>query len=472
MTESPAHGSGWVGRTGYALIAAVWAAFVAYGSMVPFSYRNVSFAEGLQRFSRTVNESVFIDSRTDFVTNILLAIPLGYLVLAALRTDRRGRLGHLATAVAVVPACWLYSVVVEFSQEFFSGRTASASDIVAQFGGAVVGVIGWLVVGNGLTDWLRASLKERERPAIVQRLVVGYCVILAISQVMPLDLTLNLGQLARKFRSGGVLLVPFSYPYATGFDRFWDYFGDVLLNVPVGIAATLLWTHNGARRRPGRALILAVCGVGAIEVAQVFVRSRIAATTDVITGSFGAALGVLLVGAVSDRQVARREANHSLLSRLGLVGVLLSSVFLISYHWAPYDFTTDPERVTVGMRQLLSVPFGSYYTGSEFKALTEMLRKLVLALPLGVSLRLAVLPLQAPRRRRLPTIVVAVAGFLILFLVELGQVFLPTRFADVTDVLVAEGGVLLGSWIAAWLVSASAEGAGHEVRLKPDATES
>ena len=74
---------------------------------------------------------------------------------------------------------------------------------------------------------------------------------------MPLDLTLDLGQLARKYRSGGVLLVPFTYPYESMFDRVWDYIGDVVLNAPIGAAAALLWTHGRGRRGSLRAFALA-----------------------------------------------------------------------------------------------------------------------------------------------------------------------------------------------------------------------
>jgi VanZ family protein len=460
MTARGTAGRDWVSRTGYALVAIAWAAFVAYGSVVPFSFRRLSFGAGIQHFVAVLSARPTIDSNTDFVTNVLLTIPLGYVVMAALRTDRRSRLLDLAVALVALPMCFLYSAAVEFSQEFFSGRTPSASDVAAQIGGAIFGAVLWLVVGPTVTVWLRDSLRERERPAMVQRLLLAYCVLFVITQVLPLDLTLNMGQLAQKYRRGGVLLIPFQYPYPNTFERFWDYFGDALTNVPVGAAATLLWTYGRSRRSTIKAAFLAIVAVGLIELAQVFVRSRIADMTDVITGSFGAFLGIAAANRFSDREVVRSSRDATGTSSglwLARLGAVVWVMLLASYHWNPFNFTAAPERVSIGIHQFLSVPFSSYYSGTEFHALTEMLRKFLLALPLGLFLRVST-PRRVRQHRRFTTLSVAAIGFAILVAIEFGQVFLPTRVADLTDAIVAELGVVTGSWLASRFASAAMVG--------------
>ena len=55
--------------------------------------------------------------------------------------------------------------------------------------GCVLGVTLWLLLGDRLTLWWRDSLDERKRPALAQRILLAYCVLFGISQVMPLDLT-------------------------------------------------------------------------------------------------------------------------------------------------------------------------------------------------------------------------------------------------------------------------------------------
>ena len=122
-------------------------------------------------FAQSIRFPLRIISRTDFVTNILLTIPLGYLSMAAIRTDRRGWLGGIVAIVVTLLACVGLSTAVEFAQSFFPSRNDSFSDIVAQAAGAIIGVSGWLAIGEDVTRWLRETLAERERPALAQRVL-------------------------------------------------------------------------------------------------------------------------------------------------------------------------------------------------------------------------------------------------------------------------------------------------------------
>ena len=238
-----------VGRGLYAIAFLAAAAFLAYGSLVPFEFewRSLSDARGL--FLAAFTWPPFIDSRIDFVTNVLLSIPIAYFGAAALATDARRRAWRAIAALAAIGVCLLLALAVEFTQVFFPIRTDSLSDVIAQGLGALVGSGGWLLFGEHVTRWLRDALAERERPALFQRLLAAYLVIFVATQWMPLDLTLNLGELAGKYRNGGVLLRPFSYPFENRLDLAWDLFGDIALNIPVGAAAALLWTRGRAAVR-------------------------------------------------------------------------------------------------------------------------------------------------------------------------------------------------------------------------------
>ncbi len=424
------------GRGSYALLALGGAAFLTYGSLVPFDFDPITLTDAIARYRETLARPI-VDSRTDFVTNILLAIPISYGIVGALATDRRNHFIRLLGAVSAVVACVLLALGVEFLQVFFPVRTDSASDVVAQTSGAVVGSVAWLAIGERITAWLRASLKERERSAVFQRVLLAYCVIWALTQVMPLDLTINPGELARKYRRGGILLRPFSYPYPSTFEMAWEFIGDVALNAPVGAAAMLLWTRGRSRRSSAMAIALGVTFVAGIELLQVVVNSRIADSTDVVVGSLGVLLGVAITARLTDLDVATRHRVP--VPTYAWVALLAWLLVLMSYHWNPYDFTTDGQRVTAGMHQLLAVPFHSYYVGTPFHAFTEMLRKATLTLPLGVLLRLA----NPWLRGWVGVLVAGIFGAAILGSIELGQVFLPTRTPDNTDVIIGTGGVIL-----------------------------
>jgi VanZ family protein len=163
-------------------------------------FRPIPFLIAVRQFLAALRGPITIDSNTDFVTNVLLAVPLGYFAIAALVTDRPGVIRRSAAAAIALLCCFVVSIGAEFAQLFFQGRTASVSDVVAQCGGAVMGVAFWALAGDRVTQWLRDLLAERARPALAERLLLAYCVLFAVSQVMPLDLTLSLGQLAQKYR--------------------------------------------------------------------------------------------------------------------------------------------------------------------------------------------------------------------------------------------------------------------------------
>jgi VanZ family protein len=438
-----------VGRAMYAASAVAFAIFLIYGSIVPLNIRVISLTRALSDFSRILRNPIRFGSDSDSISNLLLGVPLGYLMLAALMTDRPGWVRRAAAGAAVIPCALVISVTAEFLQLFSRGRTSSVSDIAAQGIGAIAGVGVWFLVGDRVTLWLRGSLAEREAPALFNRVLVGYCALFALYQIMPLDLTISLSQLAEKYRHGLILVKPFSYSYASRYDMWWDYGTDVLLNAPVGMAAVLVWTGAGKRRSLSSAIFLGVVGVALLEFAQLFVKSRFADATDLITGGAGVAVGALIVTTILRRDMSVAEQPRLEPSiRLARIGTIVWIGILASYHWNPFDFTTARAQVIAGMHSFFAAPFSSYYEGSEFHALTEAVRKALLALPLGALLRLSLGISASDRRGRLKAFAAGASGFCVLVAIEFGQVFLPTRVADITDAMFGELGLLVGLWLA------------------------
>lgn len=437
----------WPTRRTYAAVGAAWLAFVIYGSLVPFLFRPLPLAQAIERFTAIPYLHLTIDSRADLVANVLLFVPLGYLLLASLRTDRRSRLAHVVTGGLTVGSCFVLSLLIEFTQSFFPSRTVSLNDILAETSGAVVGVIVWLLVGQALTIWIRDLSRQRRRPALLQRILAVYCVAFLISQLLPLDLTINLGELAQKYRDGRILIHPFAFSYVSWTAMVWDYLGDIALNAPLGAAAVVLLYGRSGHRRPELALAIGAAIVGAVEFAQVFVYSRYADVTDLLTGSIGVAIGVLATTMVIDRAPNKNVSGRlTSVSRTARIGVLVWTAVLLAYHWAPFDFSLDRAHLAIGVRHLFSLPFSSYYAGTEFHAFTEAARKALLALPLGVLLRLAISGRgQMGTNRGL--VAAGVGGFLFFVMVEVGQATLPTRVPDLTDAMIGEVGLVVGLYL-------------------------
>jgi hypothetical protein len=185
--------------------------------------------------------------------------------------------------------------------------------------------------------------------------------------------------------------------------------------------------------------------------------------TDIVTGAVGIALGI----AAARRYGSAGSGRYGEVRGSGgiqfwpAVGVMVWAAVLLGYHWRPFDFTLTREMLDRGRESLLAVPFRGYYFGTEFHAFTEATRKLLLAMPLGVLLRLSWPPRRSRMTARLQTGVLLALAFGFLTAIEVGQMFLPERFADLTDAMIGEAGVLVGLWLVRLLAAPGIEsGAG------------
>ncbi|MDH3719366.1 MAG: hypothetical protein OES79_14700, partial [Planctomycetota bacterium] len=77
-------------RRGHLLAAAIFFAGIAvYGSLVPLEYEPIAWDTAVSRFQNIQYLDFDVQSRTDWVANILLFIPLGFLFLGWIATDRK-----------------------------------------------------------------------------------------------------------------------------------------------------------------------------------------------------------------------------------------------------------------------------------------------------------------------------------------------------------------------------------------------
>jgi glucose/arabinose dehydrogenase/VanZ family protein len=189
-------------RVVYALAALGAALFIAYGSLVPFTFRARPRAEALHAFAWVLQNRAEVQSRSDALANVLLGLPLGFFALATLRVDRRGVLGTAAAALLVPVAAGLLAAAVEFGQLFVPGRTSSASDIRMQIAGAALGVLAWLALGRVVTHLLRAAWYDPRLGGHAGRRLAGYCLAVAVVQALPLDIDTSPHDLYRRLRDG------------------------------------------------------------------------------------------------------------------------------------------------------------------------------------------------------------------------------------------------------------------------------
>lgn len=226
------------------------------------------------------------------VTNIAMFVPLTFCALDAWSHDGR-RSGRWWMAAAIVVGGVGLSFALEFSQVFVSERTTSIHDVIAQTIGSLLGLATWLIFGAPLTRWVRGLLDERDQPALCVKLLYAYAALFIFYSLLPLNPTISIGQIWRKYKSGMINFLPFLGP---GEFNILALVMKTVLYVPIGY---LLACLAGRGRRPLFAALTggALFSLG-VESLQVGVHSRIATVTDVILGAAGAATGGLLAGLV------------------------------------------------------------------------------------------------------------------------------------------------------------------------------
>jgi glycopeptide antibiotics resistance protein len=432
-----------------ALMFVIGATLLVYGSLVPFHFRSLSLASAVATF-RSLCSYPWVSSggTADWSLNLTFMIPLGFFGMGALLDGRNGRWFAAVAVPAVMAACLALSMAVEFAQLWSIERVPSCGDIIAQTIGALVGVFVWLAAGRRLADWRRKFALLREPQSKFAWLLQAYVLGLLIYSVVPVDITTSPSELATKYRNGMIEIVPFSYDHGSLLKALYDAMSDVLLYVPVGMSAVLLWNPQGRSRRSAFEAILAgiafACGV---ELIQLLIVNRYTSSTDVILGSIGVIIGVLAIHLwrQEDELADVTKARGFSITAMWLLGALVYSMFLAFVFWTPFDFTSSSELIKSRLGAFVSIPFARMHEGSDLQGLSGVMRKFLWFAPLGAMFAAAIFQRPLPplyRRALLALATMAITG--VALAVEVGQVLLPDKVADSTDVLLTAAGGLAG----------------------------
>ena len=352
------------GRRHYALAAAAALALAVYGSLVPLHYTARSFGEAVEAFRQIPYLSIGPGGRADWVSNILLFVPLGYLWLAAFTVDVQRSWVRVSAAVAVAASLASLAVTVEFTQLWFPPRTVSQNDIIAEAIGGAAGTLLWLGTGQSTAEWLRAVARTRRRSDRFVQLLQVYLVGFIAYAILPLDLTISSGDLLDKLRNGRLVLVPFSDMRADA-ESAYGLVRDVVVFFPIGILLSRWRTpENSPVRSLGITTLLGALVAGAIELSQVFVLTRYASTTDVVmaaVSAFGAAV-VMQRWAGSSAGTSTTAGPASRHGRYWLCGALVWAVVIVVIFCAPFDVSGSSQEWRARYEGIWAVPFSGCTT--------------------------------------------------------------------------------------------------------------
>ncbi len=429
--ESPAN----PGRV-YLILLAVYFGFVVYGSLVPLEFRDVPFEQAVRKFREIPYLQLGIQSRSDLVANFLLFIPLTFVAMGALTRENRRR-GKPIIAVATAATAIALSVGIEFTQIYFPGRTVSQNDILAETIGGVVGIVLWCCCGGRITQWARSLQADHAGGRLAVNILSGYAVFLILYQIFPFDLTISPAEVYHKWKASKVNIFPFCDP---GGVAAYTFLSKTVVMIPIGYLLMLLQRR---RQHLIRRVVAQVCLFAVlIESAQLFVFSRYSSSTDVVFGTAGGLLGAgaaMMFGPVASRPVLETDFWR----RCGTWIKLIATVALVGglawEKWYPFDFAWPVGGLAVGATEILAVPFARQYASPEFLALSQVVRELTAFFILGMLLRSLLVPGSKAGKIGGVLVVVVIA---VVF--EFGQVFLASRTADLTAMVISGTGGIMG----------------------------
>jgi glycopeptide antibiotics resistance protein len=449
----------WPRRRHYFLVALFFAGIAVYGSLVPFHYAPLGFGEAVGQLKEILKGPVRPGSRSNFVANILLGMPISYCLLAALSATHRNRMWTVLCVPLVGALCAALSVAVEFAQLWIPERVASLSDIVAQIIGATAGMGLWLMVGQTITDWVRSYTVSKRPSDQVGWLLQAYLIGLLVYSVLPLDLISRPAELVHKYREGKIVLAPFSNA-GWDFATFYGLVRDVVIFIPVGML-TATWMTSSGRwvRAMGTSVLLGGLVLLTVEASQLLLRNRVVASGDLLCGMLGVCVGAGVMrrwrgggradhAAPTGSQVARRAWLW-----LGLAAVY-SLVLAAVFCW-PLEPIRDLPQIKARFNGFFCLPFCSSYHNTEFALVSDILKKGLLFAPLGGLLALALAALPVPRPIRRILVGVALLGTSgVAISIEMAQVFLPPHVPSSTDVILCTAGAAIGMFVTLRIVDA------------------
>lgn len=410
--------------------------FVVYGSLVPLQYVDRSLDDAIQAFKNIPFLALGIDSRADWIANLLLFVPLT--LLASLLFNGSGGVGRrVLVAFLLISSAIMLAVGIEFTQLFFPQRTVSQNDIFAESVGGLVGIGCHWFFGTRIQIWIDGFWRHEQQQDRLTRLLHGYLILLFVFNVLPLDLTLSPVELFHKWKAGGVILIPFAGMKSEWSEALYETATDILIWVPAG----LLWALQ-AGGTVTRVISRVIIASAVIEILQLFVYSRVTDITQVFLAGIGAFAGWALVRGVGQSL----PAVFRLLERHWLTLWLAWAVLTVGIFWFPFNFSLDGLSGSTATTAFTRLPFTTYYYTSEFHATIELLRKVGFFLPGGLLLGFAAHRPNAGTRRS--AAVPLVLTVLLAFGIEVGQLALPGKVADLTDALLESAGGLLGYLMA------------------------
>ncbi len=414
-------------RNHFVALAAFYALAMVYISLVlgpvGLHYVPISLGDAWERFTHIGFVRHPSRERADWMGNLLMTIPLAFLVNSAINLSAIGR-RRAVGAVLTLFLSLLLILVIKYAQLFFPPRTVTLNYIAAQMMGAILGD---LLFQLSLTRLYPRFLKQFEDGDGLTFVLGAYTVWLVAYFLMPFDFVMTPGDLlARAFELATILgSIPGEGREPTY--QFLLVIADTLATVPVGMFLAVK-----GRERSTRSLIFRALGVMVgITFLQLFVLGADPFLVALIYRTLGAIIGVLLMQRIKGKDLRKRHYYFSRYLPLAVPIYLLLVMFvsgLLTSQWV----TLDEALNALEPRQFL--PFWNFYIVTKARAVASLVVEFMMFAPIGVMVWLRRGFWSSGAKFS------AVLAFSLSLLMELGRMMKPALRPDFTDPIIAAVG--------------------------------
>jgi VanZ family protein len=358
---------------------------VVYGSLYPFAFRQP--ANGIGPISTLIKDWAQFPKRGDFISNVLLYLPLGFFGVLALAEKMRAL---PALGLAVVMGA-LLSTAMELAQYYVAGRVTAASDVYSDVIGTALGAAA-AALSSGHLRWqpLRDIAANRV-PAFLLAIWLGY-------RLFPYVPTIDLHKYWIALRP--VLLNPIPTKY--------DLFRYTAVWLAIGVLAEAL---AGTRR----AWLFFPLFTASVLAVKVLIVGKTLSAAELAGAGLALGLWLVLAAAVGARLRV-------------MVTALLFGASIVVERLVPFQFASHG-------RHFGWIPFLGLMHGSLELNIMSILEK--------AFLYGSLIWLLGKTGLRFWTSTVLVA--IMLFATSWAETYLPGRSAEITDALSA---LLMGAIIA------------------------
>ena len=413
-----------------AMLACLSALFVLYGSLLPFEYRDAppGYVFGNFSFLNWTNPENY--NQVDWVTNLILYVPIGFFAYGA--TSRLKSGGAILTALLGASL----AICIESLQIWAAPRTASLNDVVANITGTGAGILAWGLWGKLIVKSVQNTLSGG--PKTLTAGLGLYLLVYAFIALFPFDFLVSADEIPTR------LADPKAFVWAP--ENFFSIRSlaslilKIALMMPLGMAIKLIWNRGVAS-----AVLAAFVLTTGIEALQWLQYSGRVEASSFAVAIIGAVLGHKITDSL---QTIIFHLRPWLKTCVWLAAPLYLAVLPVLRGWhAGFAGQSKIEDVLGSMHWM---PFHYYYFITVPHAFSSLLSLAISYAPLGIFIwAIRIFNGKAPGERW-PLTYSAFLAIIFSGMIEAGGLITTGLRPDPTNILIAVAAVILAQRICEW----------------------